>query len=313
MPRRTSPSLIAMLPTTTMTNSTSSDRRISYSQYSMWAGCPKRWKLNYIDELKKRDNTIHTIFGTAMHEAIQGWLSVLYSDKVRAKSYDLEGYFKDHLMRLFKENISQDDTGESVYLCDMDTLKQFYRDGCAILDHVRTYQKEFFPTMGYKLIGCEIPLEVPVANGIVFVGFIDIVIAHPRTNKIFIYDLKTSKRGWYYEKNDPMKLAQILLYKNFYSELFEVPIDNITPEFIILKREVDENSKWGAKRISKFEPANGKPSMKNAVQGFNNFISSTFDENGHVQLSTLVATPSKKACQWCEFKNRTDLCPESYG
>src|SRR6056300_529326 len=56
------------------------DVKISYSQYTMWANCPKQWKLTYMDGIKEFDPSIHLVFGTAMHETIQGWLKVVYGE-----------------------------------------------------------------------------------------------------------------------------------------------------------------------------------------------------------------------------------------
>ena len=55
---------------------------ISYSQYSMYEQCNHRWKLNYIDKHRTFTDSIHTVFGTAMHEVIQVYLHVL-SNKAR--------------------------------------------------------------------------------------------------------------------------------------------------------------------------------------------------------------------------------------
>ena len=52
--------------------------KVSFSQYSMWSSCPHQYKLNYIDKLGESSSNIHTIFGTAMHETIQHYLSVMY-------------------------------------------------------------------------------------------------------------------------------------------------------------------------------------------------------------------------------------------
>src|SRR5690349_21485189 len=214
-------------------------RRVSYSQYSIWSTCPHQWKLAYHDKLKPEDDSIHLIFGTAIHEAIQEWMDRLFNGtKVQAKHFDTGTFFKDRLFALFKEKIKVDADGNKTFLCDQDTLKEFYLDGLAILDHVQKYQKEFFPTAGAELVGCEVPLEVHLRQGIQFVGYLDLVIRYPRQKKIIIYDFKTSKRGWYHEKKDPKKINQLLLYKSFYSEIFNVPQEQIEVQFIILKRKV---------------------------------------------------------------------------
>ena len=56
--------------------------RISYSQFNQWAVCPHKWKLNYIDK--------HTLFGTSMHEVLQRYLTVMYTDSIKtANEIDL--------------------------------------------------------------------------------------------------------------------------------------------------------------------------------------------------------------------------------
>ena len=59
-------------------------KKISYSQYSMWAQCPHRWKTAYIDDKRELKESIHTLFGTSMHEVIQAFLTVMYEDTARA-------------------------------------------------------------------------------------------------------------------------------------------------------------------------------------------------------------------------------------
>ena len=58
-------------------------KKISYSQYSMWAQCPHRWKTAYIDEQREYSDSIHTMFGTSMHEVIQTFLTVMYNDTAK--------------------------------------------------------------------------------------------------------------------------------------------------------------------------------------------------------------------------------------
>jgi hypothetical protein len=290
-------------------------RRISYSQFAMWANCPKQWKLAYVDKLKPRDSSIHLIFGTAIHSAIQEWVAVRFSNKPTAiiNAFDINGVFKDTLFNLFKEQIAVNPvTQEKIYVCDQDTLKEFYLDGCAILSHVKKHKDEFFPTSGYELVGCEIPLHVELPSNVDFIAYIDIVIKHKRTNKIFIYDLKTSKSGWFHEKKDSKKINQVLLYKEFYSRVFDIALENIFVSFIILKRKVNENSEYGTKRIVKFEPAHGSVSMKKMLKEFNAFIDTTFGPNDTILVDALIAQPSKSSCRWCPFRENKDLCKESF-
>ena len=58
--------------------------RISYSQISMYGDCPLKWKLNYVDKLRIFQSSIHLIFGTAMHEVLQNYFTIMYEHSVKA-------------------------------------------------------------------------------------------------------------------------------------------------------------------------------------------------------------------------------------
>lgn len=295
-----------------MTENPSETRRVSYSAYVKWATCPKSWKLRYLDGIKEPSG-IHLIFGTAVHFAIQEWLTLRFTKSEEdGKYFNMVDVFKDKLLDLFKENITKDADGTPTYLCDKPTLLEFYADGAAILAHVRKHKDDFFPTKGYELVGCEVPLEVPLNDGATFVGYIDIVIRHKRSKEIFIFDLKTSTKGWSYEKKDPKKLNQLLLYKKFYAEQFECDIDMITVQFIILKRKIYEDSEWYQNRVSRFEPSQRTPSLNKASASFTDFVSGVFNNDGSIKLENLIPTPSEKNCRWCFFRDKPDLCPESH-
>jgi hypothetical protein len=53
------------------------DKIVSYSQFSTWKQCPHKWKLQNVDKLKNPPS-IHLIFGTAIHTALQHYLKVMY-------------------------------------------------------------------------------------------------------------------------------------------------------------------------------------------------------------------------------------------
>ena len=48
-----------------------SQKTISYSQFSIYNDCPRKWELLYKEGLNEYQPTIHTVFGTAMHTTIQ--------------------------------------------------------------------------------------------------------------------------------------------------------------------------------------------------------------------------------------------------
>ncbi|NBU82965.1 MAG: hypothetical protein EBS55_15105, partial [Flavobacteriaceae bacterium] len=114
--------------------------------------------------------------------------------------------------------------------------------------------------------------------------------------------------GWSkYQKSDPVKNAQILLYKKFYAELLNISPDIIDVEFIILKRKIAENTEYVIPRISKHIPANGKPSVNKAWNGFKEFVDTVFDSEGNRRTDIEYPKKPTKLCEWCEFWHR-GLC-----
>ena len=58
------------------------DKKISYSQFAMYSSCPKHWELAYVKGLRTFNQSIHTIFGTAFHETLQNYLTVMFEQSV---------------------------------------------------------------------------------------------------------------------------------------------------------------------------------------------------------------------------------------
>lgn len=292
-----------------MVTSSNINKRISFSQYTMWANCPHAWKLRYIDGHRLDDSSIHTVFGTSMHLVIQEWLDVLYNQSAsRAKTVYLHDTFKGRLLELFKENTTVAANGEKVFLADKKTLMEFYEQGCLILTYIQNNYKKIFPTSNVKLFAIEYELKAEVKQNVSYVGFIDIVTYNTLTNKYVLYDLKTSRSGWTQDqKSDPNKIGQLLLYKTFFAKQMGIPEDNISVEFIILKRIVAENTQFHIPRVSKFEPPNKTPSLKKNWNLFQLFVDMAFDDEGNY-ITEQKATPSKGACRWCVYRDKKELC-----
>lgn len=280
--------------------------RVSYSQYGMWTSCQQQFKLSYIDKLGESSANIHTIFGSAMHETIQHFLSVMYGvSKKQALLLDVEGMLKEKLVEHFTTEKAKMTEGTP---CTQIELEEFFGDGRQILHYFKTKLDKLYTKSGFELVSIELPLNAEVRPGVNFVGFIDIVLKEVSSGKIIIIDLKTSTRGWnQYQKADKVKTSQMLLYKKFYSEKYNVPLDKIEVEYQILKRKISDTTEFTIPRISKFVPANGKPSVNAAWKGFMEFVDSVYDEVGAVKQIDFPTNKSK-ACDWCEFKSRK-ICP----
>ena len=281
--------------------------RISYSQLSMFSECPQKWKLNYIDKLTESEPSIHLLFGTAMHEVIQSWLEVMYNDSIKnANKMNLEQRLHDKMMTQF--GIEKKRFGKNP--CTLEELREFFQDGVDILDFLKKRRAEYFSKRGYKLIGCEVPINVELKKNIKMIGYLDLVILDEMTNTLKIYDIKTSTMGWNkWMKKDENKTQQLLLYKQFYSKQYNHPIDKIEVEYFIVKRKLYENAMFPQKRVQKFSPASGTVSMNKVAKRLDTFLELAFDDEGNRISENIIPTPSKKACKWCEF-NQTEYCTQ---
>jgi hypothetical protein len=225
--------------------------------------------------------------------------------KKQALQLDLETMLYNQMVEHFKKESEKMDEG--MYPCKKEELGEFFEDGKLILSYFTKKLDKLYTKSGFELVAIEQRLNAEVKPGVHFIGFIDVLLKDKTTQEYIIIDLKTSTRGWSkYQKNDKIKTSQMLLYKKFYSEKYEIPLDKIKVEYQILKRKISENFEYPIPRISKFVPANGKPSVNKAWAGFTNFVDSVFGDAGEVIQKEFPFNKGNH-CKWCEFKER-GLC-----
>ena len=284
--------------------------RVSFSQYSMWKGCPQQYKLAYIDNLKSGGGSIHTLFGTAMHETLQEYLDKCL--RISKSQADKMINLKETLKHKMRECYLKEAEGEigNTDICTKEELIEFLEDGCVLLEWFQKSKNfnKFFSLKYDELVAIEQPINTKIKENVNFLGFIDMVVRDNFNGRYRIIDFKTSTKGWSsYQKKDPTKSAQILLYKKFYAELLNISQDIIDVEFIILKRKVIENTEYVIPRISKHIPASGKPSVNKAWSNFKEFVDTVFDAEGNYITNIEYPKKPTKLCDWCEFKER-ELC-----
>jgi hypothetical protein len=279
----------------------------------MFLSCPKKWALQYRDGHKIPSFSINMTFGTAVHETLQNYLSVMYNESgVKADAINIEEYFEER----FRENYAKGyKDNKNVHFSSPKEMREFYEDGLAILDFIKKKRGDYFSIKEWHLVGIEIPIIMAPNkshNNVLFNGFIDLVLFHEPTEKFVIYDIKTSGRGWSdKEKKDEVKQFQILLYKQYFSEQFGVDIENIDVEFFIVKRKIWEQSEYPQKRVQQFVPANGKTKVKKAKVALDTFVDEVFNLDGSYKSTDFQATPSKSSCLYCQYKSKKEFCDKA--
>ena len=281
-------------------------KRISYSQYSQWDSCPYKWKLNYIDKLSVWSDSIHTLFGTSMHEVLQTYLTVMYNDTIKmADALPMEKMLL-HRMKTNYTTIMKRNGGE--VFCEQSDMEEFYQHGLTILEWFKKKRGMYFSKKHYELVGIEVPIEYELNDGIKFIGYMDVVLHDTFRDRYKIIDIKTSTMGWNkYMKADKNKTDQLLLYKYFYSAQLDIPIDKIDVEYFIVKRKLYEKVDFPQRRVQTFSPASGKPSVNKVINNLNQFIDESFNDGEYNLEHTYIKRPSKKNCRFCDF-NQTKYC-----
>jgi len=289
------------------------EKSISYSQVSMFLNCPHKWSLQYKDGYYQSESSIHMTFGTALHEALQHYITTIYNvSGAEADRINLEEYFEER----FRETYLKDyKSNKNVHFSNSFEMREFFEDGLAILNFVKKKRGGYFGKRGWYLVGCELPLVLnphPQFKNVLYKGYLDVVLYHEPTNKFKIIDIKTSTRGWDDKtKKDETKQLQLVLYKKYYSQQFGVPEDNIDIEFFIVKRKVWEESPYPISRIQEYKPASGKVKMNKAINTVNSFIEEVFNHDGSYKDKQFEPNPNKFNCMFCPFKDNKDLCNAS--
>jgi hypothetical protein len=286
-------------------------KSISYSQMSMFNECPKKWSLQYREGHKSFTSSIHTVFGTALHETLQHYLTVMYEQSGAAAdrlntSEMLEENLREEYKKQYKANNNQ-------HFVTPDELREFYEDGVEIIREFSKDKTKYFGKRGWHLVGCEVPIILTPHSkyqNVMFQGYLDVVLYHEPTNKIKIIDIKTSRQGWSKkEKSDENKQFQLIAYKKYFSELYNVPIENIEIEFMIVKRKIFESDIYVIKRVQQFKPASGKVKLNRVTKSIESFIERAFDRNGYKEVEHQPKLNGN--CKWCPFY-KTHLCSATY-
>lgn len=289
-------------------------KNISFSQLSIYHSCPHRWKLQYKDKIRISSENIHLVFGTAIHETIQEYLQVMYDkSKVAANKLHLEFRFQKKFIEEYQKRYKK----HKSHFSDAAEMREFFEDGVSILEYFKKNIGKYFSKRNDYLVGCEVPLNIavkPSLSNLRFISYLDLVTYNYNTQEYTIYDIKTSTKSWNdYKKKDDLVRAQLLLYKQKFSEQYGVPLDKINIEFFIVKRKLNswlEEEGYGQSRIQRFIPPSGKNSLNKAKKLFEGFLEECFDKKGNFKEGEYKPKPNEWTCKFCPFSH-TKHCNKS--
>ena len=279
-------------------------KTISYSQLNMYKNCPLQWKLTYIDKYKEFIPNMFLVFGTAMHEVLQTYLTAMYKESItKADSLDLHKMLSDTMKSEYEIRVKDFDNKH--FSCK-EEMGEFYSDGIEIIDYFIRKRGVYFSKKNTELLGIEIPIlcEVDDNEKLMVMGFVDLVIKEG--DRLKIIDIKTSIYGWKPKKKKG-EGDQLRLYKKFFSKQYDVPEENIDLEYFIVKRKLYQGLDFPQRRIQIYKPPAGKPSMNKTAKLLTEFIAHSFLENGKYNKDTDYPA-LKTGCTYCPFKTKHNLC-----
>ena len=285
--------------------------RVSFSQYSMFANCPRSWELHYARKMGEYKPTIHTAFGTAFHETLQNFLSLYLEDKRQeALSLNLHEYLKQRMYEVYIEEVKNN---SNEHFSTPEELSSFYMDGCTILNFVIANILKYFSPERYSLLGVEVPLFLQAKQShekVNMLSFLDLVLYDKIDDRIKIIDIKTSTKGWgKWALEDETKVSQVYIYKYFFSKRYDIPLEKVDLEFFIVLRQPE----FRAERVQIFTPHTDNEKIFSSIENFNNFLDYCFNSDGSYKLNQryyALSGNQGKNCRFCQFSERYDLCPK---
>jgi hypothetical protein len=126
-----------------------SEKAISYSQFSVFAHCPRKWSLQYRDGHYTSESSIHMTFGTALHETLQHYITTIYNvSGAEADRINLEEYFYDKLGEIYRKDLK---SNKNVHFTNPEELNEFYEDGLEIIRFIKKKRGGYFGKRGWYL------------------------------------------------------------------------------------------------------------------------------------------------------------------
>jgi len=250
-------------------------KHISYSELKIWAECPYKHKLMYINRVKSFVGNEFTAFGKAIHEVCEFSIAGILDDP--------EEFFN----LTFEKEISSINLEENKLITEM-------RDqGRALIPHIIPEVKKTFGE--YEVFSVEEKLYEDI-NDVDFdykmKGFIDLVLK-TEDGKYHIIDWKTCSWGWNLEKKTSRMITyQLTLYKKFFCQKHNIDPDIVETHFALLKRTAKKD------HVEIFRVTSGPKKTKNATALLVRALK-------HISKQHYVK--DRRSCNRCDFY-KTENC-----
>ena len=249
---------------------------ISYSELKNWCHCPYYHKLVNIDKIKVFEGNEYTAFGTALHSVCEE----LVTDELRHPVNEaFVNKFREELKKLKTEEL------------DKKLVVSMFQQGEKLSEKILPALENYFDDC--EVFQAEEKLYEPIEGAdYLFKGYVDLIIKEG--DNYHIINWKTCSWGWNARKKaDKMIVYQLILYKHFFCQKYNIDPKKVHTHFGLLKRTSKKDI------VELFEVTSGPKRMENALELMNKAIT-TIKSGIHVKNK--LSCTSGYGCEFYKTK-----------
>jgi len=255
---------------------------ISYSELKIWAECPFKHKVIYIDKQKGFTGNEFTAFGSSIHSLCENAVQDLLDESEYDDFFDAS--FDGELERL-----------DSDYEQRTELIEQMRGQAKVLIPQIMPGLRRIFPD--FEVFSVEEKLFEKINDFSLdkykFKGYIDLVIKTP-DGKYHVIDWKTCSWGWDREKRSSKLITyQLTLYKKFFCQKHNIEPKMVETHFALLKRTAKKDN------VEIFRVTSGPRKTANASELLYKAL---------VNIDRKMYIKNRLSCKNCEFR-KTEICP----
>jgi len=231
---------------------------ISYSEWIDHQTCQNFHRLKHIERLGGNTWGEHLTFGTCTHDTCEYVVLEEFLERCEGHTWAYnKAEVEAHFLKNFRAGVKELIVASKGSL-NKKTIVDLSEQGPGFLPHVVPALKKKFGE-DYQVVDTEYELYHEISpEHKNFKGFVDLALF--ARERYPILDWKTCSWGWpSRKKGDKLTTYQLVFYKHFFSEQYQVPFDSIDTYFGLLKRTAKKN------RVEIFESKIGKRKRDNAL------------------------------------------------
>lgn len=259
---------------------------ISFSSFKDFKTCPYKFKLTWVDKIGKFAGNEHTTFGNALHSVLEYQVQ----NKVPENFTTWEDFFDKEFLRFIKGALAG---GAEKF--DKKLITEMRAQGRVLIPLAMPALREKFGN--FQLLGSELNLMEPINEykkaSFDFKGFIDLVVG-TEDGKVHVVDFKTCSWGWdARHRSDKMTVYQLVFYKHYLSQKWDINPDDIDVHFALLKRTAKTN------HVEFVDITSGKKRNENALKELLTVVSNYHNMHFMKNKVSCATCPFYKT-EWCK-------------